>query len=94
MVQEKAVTLVYGIKNDYIVDICTKPLLEAKFVKFQVMLKLQTVAIMGGCHLDIISPPKSLDHYANVGVLQPWVMLVNHTSRPFGENQSIDQLEE
>jgi hypothetical protein len=38
-----------------VVDIFTKPLSEAKFVKLQAMLGLQEAAIMGGC-TKVISP--------------------------------------
>jgi hypothetical protein len=60
LVQEKVVTLVYCKTNDQIVDIFTKPLSEAKFVKLHNMLGLQEAAIMGGCPADIIPPPESL----------------------------------
>jgi hypothetical protein len=61
LVQEKVVTLVYYKTNDQIVDIFTKPLSEAKFVKLCNMLGLQEDAIMGGCPVDVIPPPESLE---------------------------------
>jgi len=55
LVQEKIVTLFYYKTNDQIVDIFTKPLFEAKFVKIHNMLGLQEDAIMGVCPIDIIT---------------------------------------
>ena len=39
-VQDKGVSLVYCRTNDQVVDIFTKPLSEAKFIKFRTMLGL------------------------------------------------------
>jgi hypothetical protein len=47
LVHEKVVTLVYCKTNDNIVDIFTKSLYEANFVKLHNMLGLQAVEIMG-----------------------------------------------
>jgi hypothetical protein len=80
LVQEKFASLVYYITNDQIVDIFTKPLSEAKFVKLYTMLGLQEDAIMGECLVDLISPPKSLESCFDGGLLEPQVMMVHHTS--------------
>lgn len=42
-------------------------LVEAKLVKLWAILRLQEVAIMGGCLEEVISPPESLEFYANRG---------------------------
>jgi hypothetical protein len=59
LVHENIVSLEYCRTNDQVVDIFTKPLVEAIFIKLHTMLGLQEAAIMGGCHNDIISPPES-----------------------------------
>ena len=58
-----------------------KSLSEAKFVKFYDLIGLQETTIMGGC-TDVISPPKSLEHHVDGGVLEPVFVLVQHNSRP------------
>lgn len=57
LVHENVVTLVYCKSDDQIVDIFTKPLSEAKFLKFLLLLGLQEVATRGGC-VNIIPPPE------------------------------------
>ena len=53
LVHENIVTLFYCISDDQIGDIFTKPLLEAKFLKFYLLLRLQEVVIRG-CVLTYI----------------------------------------
>jgi hypothetical protein len=84
LVQEKFVTLVYCITDDHIVDIFTKPLFEAKFVKLCDMIGLKATAIMGGCSTNLISPPKFPNTCDDGGVLEPQVLLVHFTS--IGDN--------
>ena len=62
LAQEKGVTLVYCKINDQIVDIFKNSLSKAKFGKLHDMLKVKASTIMGGCPIDVISPPKSLEH--------------------------------
>ena len=46
---------------------------------------------MGGC-IDLISPPESIEIYADGGVLEPKSLMVHHISRYFGDSQSSGQL--
>jgi hypothetical protein len=48
LVHENVVSLEYCRTNDQVVDIFTKPLVEARFIKLHMMLGIQEVAIMGG----------------------------------------------
>jgi hypothetical protein len=59
LVQEKVVTLIYYNKNAQFTNIFTKHLSEAKLIKLCTMLGIEEAAIMGGCHVDLISPPES-----------------------------------
>ena len=69
------------------------PLFELKFMKFHDLLRIQAVAIMGGCTY-VILPLESLESCVDGGVLEPLVMLVQHTFGSLGYNQSIGQLVE
>lgn len=70
--------------NDQVFDIFTKFLYEAKFIKFQDLLRLQATTIMRGC-VDVIPPPKSTKLYVNGGVSEPIVMMVQHNFRSYGD---------
>jgi hypothetical protein len=48
LVHENVVSLEYCRIDDQVVDIFTKPLAEAKFIKLHTMLGIQEDAIMGG----------------------------------------------
>jgi hypothetical protein len=80
LVHENIVSLVYCRTDDQVVDIFTKPLSEARFIKLHTMLGLQEAAIMGGCPTDIISPPESPESCVDGGVLEHQVLMVHHTS--------------
>jgi hypothetical protein len=67
-------------QDDQVVDIFTKPLSEAKFIKLHMMLGIQEAAIMGGCPTDVISPPESPELCVDGGVLEHQVLMVHHTS--------------
>jgi hypothetical protein len=56
---ENIVSLEYFRTKDNIVDIFTKPLVEARFIKLHIMLGLQEDEIIGGCSNEVILPPKS-----------------------------------
>ena len=88
MVQDKVGTLVYCKTNDKIVDVFIKSLSEVKFIKFCTFLRIQEVAIMGGCE-KVITPSESLYYCVDRGMLEPKSLLVHHTSRAYRDNQSI-----
>jgi hypothetical protein len=59
LVQEKVVTLFYYKTDDHIADIFTNPLSEFKFIKLYALCSgFHVTAIMGGCPVEIISPPE------------------------------------
>jgi hypothetical protein len=83
LVHENVVSLEYCRTNDQVVDIFTKPLVEAIFIKLHMMLGIQEDAIMGGCHNDVISPPESPEMCVDGGVLEHQALMVHHTSPGF-----------
>ena len=54
-------------------------------------MDLQVDAIVGACG-DEISSPKNKENCVDEWVLEPLVMLVQHTFRTFRENQSNSRL--
>lgn len=85
LVQDNIVTLVYCKKDDQLVDICTKPLQEVKFIKFHSLLRLQEAAIMVAC-TNVISPLEYPECCDNGGVLEPHVLLVHHITGSSRDN--------
>jgi hypothetical protein len=67
LVNENIVCLSYCQTNDQVANIFTKSLSEARFIKLHTMLGLQEAAIMGGCPIDVISPPKSTESCGDGG---------------------------
>jgi hypothetical protein len=80
LVHENVVSLEYCKTNDQVVDIFTRSLSEAIFIKLRTMLGLQEFAIMGGFHDDVISSPESLETCVDGGVLEHQALMVHHTS--------------
>jgi len=60
LVHDNVVSLEYCRKNYQFIDIFTKSLSKARFIKLRMMLGIQQAKIMGGCHDDMISPLKSI----------------------------------
>jgi hypothetical protein len=55
LAEDKVFTLVYFKIDYWIVDIFTKPLFEAKFIKFHTLIGLQEAIIGWGCRHNYIS---------------------------------------
>jgi hypothetical protein len=100
LVHEDVVSLEYCRTKDQVVDIFTKLLVEARFIKLHTFLRLQEDAIMGECSGDVISPPEPSELCDDVGVSEHKVLMVHDTSlgfsrsrgRPtFGHNHSGDR---
>jgi hypothetical protein len=59
LVHENIVSLVYCRTDDQVVDIFTKPLSEARFIKLPYDAWASGSCNYGGCPTDVISPPES-----------------------------------
>jgi hypothetical protein len=87
LVHDDVVSLEYCRTEDQVVDIFTKPLVEAIFIKLHTLLGLQEAAIMGGCSSDVISPPEPPELCVDGGVLEHQALMVHHTSPGFSRSR-------
>jgi hypothetical protein len=100
LVHDDIVSLEYFHIEDQVVDIFTKTLAEAIFIKLHTFLGLQEAEIMGRFSSNVISLHESPNLCIDGGVLEHQSLMVHHTSPGFhwsrgqptsGHSQSRDQ---